>query len=139
MKTSPYLWFAFGVVAGMVIWAGISNQIRVSPPTNDKIQLLSLAPDDVVESPLIVAGRARGTWFFEASFPIELRTAAGQLLTTGIAQAQGDWMTEDFVNFEAKLIFNPGSATEGELIFKKDNPSGLPENDDQVVVPVRFE
>ena len=132
------MWFAFGVIVGMGIWASFGNQLKLNqPPVSEKIQLISIAPEDIVSSPLIVAGRARGSWFFEASFPIELR-AGGRVLATGIAQAQGEWMTSDFVSFEAKLVFDQPASEEGELVFIKDNPSGLPENDDSVSIPVRF-
>jgi len=47
-------------------------------------------------------------------------------------------MTTEFVPFKATLDFNPGTLTEGVLIFHKDNPSGLPENDDQFEIPIRF-
>lgn len=46
-------------------------------------------------------------------------------------------MTEEFVPFTATLRFtSPGG--HGTLILRKDNPSGLPEHDDALVIPVRF-
>lgn len=48
-------------------------------------------------------------------------------------------MTEEFVPFEAKIEFEILATSKGVLILEKDNPSGLPENDDQLRVPVRFE
>lgn len=91
----------------------------------------------VVSSPFVVSGKARGYWFFEASFPIELRDAKGNILETIIAQAQGDWMTTEFVPFTASLIFTkPSSPMPAVLVFKKDNPSGLPENDDSIEIPI---
>lgn len=92
-----------------------------------------------VSSPLHVEGQARGNWYFEASFPVELRDSANNILTTGIAQAQGDWMTTNFVPFEVDLIFtSPGVGTTGTLILRKDNPSGEPQFDDELVIPVIF-
>lgn len=93
----------------------------------------------LVTSPLAVTGRARGNWFFEASFPIELQDQANQLLSQGIAQAQGEWMTEDLVPFTAELTFTaPTTSDSGKLILRKDNPSGLPENDAELSIPIRF-
>lgn len=90
-----------------------------------------------VSSPFVVSGKARGYWFFEASFPIELRDTQGNLLETIIAQAQSDWMTTEFVPFTANLIFTkPSAPMSAVLVFKKDNPSGLPENDDLIEVPI---
>ncbi len=97
----------------------------------------SPAPDAVVKSPLTVTGKARGTWYFEASFPVRLLDADGNELALVPAQAQGEWMTEDFVPFSATLTFAT-SAKAGTLVLQKDNPSGLPENDKSVSIPVRF-
>lgn len=105
-----------------------------------EVRVLSLKAGEVIESPLVIKGEAPGTWFFEASFPIQLMDSNGQVIATAIAQAKGDWMTTDYVPFEATLTFD-GSLSgsgEGELVFKKDNPSGLPENDGEFRMPVRF-
>lgn len=91
-----------------------------------------------IDSPLEIAGEARGTWFFEASFPIRLVDADGHTLGRAIATAQDDWMTEEFVPFKATLSFNLRKAQEGRIILEKDNPSGLPEHDDSFTVPVKF-
>lgn len=93
----------------------------------------------VVSSPLKVQGVARGTWFFEASFPVLLADPYGKTVASGVATAQGDWMTTDYVRFSASLEFKdaPESGT-GKLILKKDNPSGLPENEDFRGIPIVF-
>jgi hypothetical protein len=96
-------------------------------------------PNQVITGPLIIKGEARGTWFFEASFPIKLFDEKGNLLATAIARAKSDWMTEDFVPFEAELNFASPAKQKGNLILEKDNPSDLPENSDQLRVPVILE
>lgn len=115
---------------------------KYTPPTpsveitTSSIRVITPQPSTLITSPLTIRGEARGTWFFEASFPIELVDAAGRIITTTIAQAQGNWMTEDFVPFEATLRFDVTTTTPGELIFKKDNPSGLPQNEAELRIPV---
>ena len=101
----------------------------------DLIQVHNPRPNQRVTSPLEVSGIARGYWFFEASFPIRLLDARGREIAVAIAQAKSEWMTEDFVPFEATLIFD-ASEQPGTLIFEKDNPSGLPEHDDYLSMPV---
>lgn len=96
-------------------------------------------PGDTVSSPVSISGEARGYWFFEASFPVEIRDANGQLLGQWYAEAQGEWMTEDFVPFTSTLTFETPATPTGTLILRRDNPSGLPENDDELTIPVRFE
>ena len=102
------------------------------------IQITKPRPNETIQSPLEIKGEARGYWFFEADFPVKLLDENGELIAGGIAQAQGEWMTEDFVPFEAALEFGVPETNKGLLILEKDNPSGLPENADELRVPVRF-
>ncbi|OHB24960.1 MAG: hypothetical protein A2542_01635 [Parcubacteria group bacterium RIFOXYD2_FULL_52_8] len=95
--------------------------------------------NSIVTSPLEVRGRARGNWYFEASFPARLLDASGQELTAVPAQAEGEWMTTEYVPFKTTLIFSPPTTATGWLVLQKDNPSGLPEHDDEVRIPVRFQ
>ncbi len=106
----------------------------------DLVQATSPLPNTTISSPLVVSGEARGFWYFEASFPIEVLDAGGGVIGQGYAQAQGEWMTEEFVPFESIPITFTAQPTGsmGKVILKKDNPSGLPENDDQLEIPVMF-
>lgn len=105
-----------------------TNLIRIDSPR----------PNAIVTSPLEVTGQARGTWYFEASFPVKLFDGNGEQLAIIPAQAEGEWMTEEFVLFKATLEFIAPTTDTGTLVLEKDNPSGLPENDDSLIVPVRF-
>jgi len=96
-----------------------------------------IKPNQEIKSPLIITGKARGFWFFEADFQIELLDASGSRITTAIAKAGTDWMTEEFVFFKAILEFQ-ATDTKGTLIFKKNNPSGLSQNDDSLIIPVKI-
>lgn len=102
------------------------------------IRVTSLKANDVIGNPLTVAGQARGTWYFEASFPVRLEDANGVMLAQAPAQAQGEWMTEEFVPFSVTLDFEMPTTETGKLILQKDNPSGLPEHDDSLIIPIRF-
>jgi hypothetical protein len=106
--------------------------------TADLIHVTQPQQNAVVKSPLTVSGEARGTWYFEASFPVILVGANGDTLAVKPAQAQGEWMTENFVPFTVTLDFTAPATPEGTLILKKDNPSGLPEHDRELRIPVRF-
>lgn len=106
----------------------VSDLIRVSNPKNN----------DVIKSPLKIAGEARGLWYFEASFPVRLLDGNGKELVIKPAQALDEWMTERFVPFEAVLEFPKPETDSGTLILQKDNPSGLPEHDRELRIPVKF-
>jgi len=108
-------------------------------------------PLQTITSPITVRGMARGTWFFEADFPLYLVNWDGLIIAQSHASAvldpndpESTWMTEDFVEFEGTLEFeNPSFEQEfsqrGTIIFQRDNPSGLPENDDALEIPIMFE
>jgi len=112
---------------------------------SDLIKVTVPAPGAVVANPMTITGEARGQWFFEASFPIMITDWDGKILAETSASAQGDWMTTEFVPFVAELGFespykdgDPEFMKRGTLILKKDNPSGLPEHDNAIEIPVQF-
>lgn len=115
-----------------------NDEVKVVIPKNDNVRVTTPLPESAVESPLTVTGEARGTWYFEASFPVTVRDANNQVLGTGVAQAQGEWMTPEFVPFQTTVSFSTPTTPTGFLILHKDNPSGLPENDAEVRIPIRF-
>jgi hypothetical protein len=102
------------------------------------IMVLSPRPNDIINSGFEVKGEAVGNWYFEASFPVRLVDANGKILAETAAQAQGDWMTGDLVPFSAKLGFAKPETKTGLVILQNDNPSGLPENQKELKVPVNF-
>lgn len=106
----------------------------------DLIRIDNPRPNQTIESPLSITGEARGTWYFEADFSAKLVDESGQQIGSSIpVQAEGEWMTEEFVPYSGTLEFNtPSNATSGTLILEKANPSGLPENADELRVPVKF-
>lgn len=106
----------------------------------DLIVVETPQPNSVLQSSFEIKGRARGYWFFEASFPIVLVAADGTVLLESYIMTADEWMTENFVSFSKTFSFeNPTNAKSGTLILKKDNPSGLPENDDALLIPVLFQ
>jgi hypothetical protein len=107
-------------------------------PKEDLIVVENPRAGEEISSPLFISGKARGYWFFEADFPIELVDENNNLVSSTIATAKGEWMTKDFVPFEATLNFSNPKTDNGFLIFRKDNPSGLKEHDDELRVPVVF-
>ncbi len=105
----------------------------------DLIHIDSPRPNQTIQNPLTITGRARGSWFFEASFPVFLTDWDGRIIGQGIATAKDEWMTTEFVPFEATLTYTTDPnvySDRGTLILKKDNPSGLPEHDDALEIPV---
>lgn len=118
-----------------------AKEVVLSGNALEKFDLIRVAlpkSGGVIQSPVTVQGKARGFWFFEADFPLRVEDAAGKLLGRGVAQAIGEWMSEDFVSFQATLSFERPSSEQGLLILERSNPSGLEENADELKVPIRF-
>lgn len=104
----------------------------------DIVRVTSPRANQTVTSPLHIAGEARGSWFFEASFPVRLLDSEGAVLANYYIQTPLNWMTEDYVAFSANLAFEAPQEGTGTLVLYKSNPSGLQEHDDQLEIPVQF-
>jgi hypothetical protein len=102
----------------------------------DKIVVDSPKPGEAVGTTFSVMGKARGNWYFEASFPLQVLSSQGSLLKEMPVQADGEWMTTEFVPFSETVTLPPGTKGAATLILKNDNPSGLPENDASISIPI---
>lgn len=132
------------VIAGgalLYVQAG-KNQAPAKNPvivSNPNIQVSQPVANSTIASPLNITGQAKGTWYFEASFPIKIYNSSNVLIGQTVGQAQGNWMTTSFVPFTATLTFpaqTPGSS--GTIVFEKDNPSGELTNADSYAVNITF-
>lgn len=108
---------------------------------DDLIIVQSPRIGEKVTNPIVISGKARGTWFFEASFPIVVTNWDGLIIGEGFATADGEWMTEEYVPFTATISYDAtkiGPYSRGSLILKKDNPSGEPQFDDALEYQINF-
>ncbi|MEX2436687.1 MAG: Gmad2 immunoglobulin-like domain-containing protein, partial [Candidatus Paceibacterota bacterium] len=126
---------------GKTFTRDIGNELEKT----DLIRIDNPRPGQTINSPLNITGEARGYWFFEASFPVELQDDNGNVIAQYYATAILDpndpdstWMTEEFVAFESTIEFEKPETKDGTLILRRDNPSGLEENDDELKVPIKF-
>lgn len=129
------------VLVFMLLTADRAGQVATPTPTvasNPNISATAPLPNSVVTSPLTVTGQAKGTWYFEASFPVKLYDGNNNQIAVAPAQALSDWMTTNFVPFSVTLTFATPATQYGTLVLEKDNPSGLPANDDSISIPVLF-
>ena len=115
----------------------VNENINSAPIKENNIIVDAPKANDLISSPYEITGQAR-TWYFEASFPINLLDENDKEIAFAIAQAQDDWMTTEFVPFKATLEFLVDKDQNGTLVFMKDNPSDLPEHDEKYEMPVRL-
>lgn len=122
--------FVFKIEKRLVSYANASaDMIRVTTPP----------PGAVVGKEFKIMGEARGNWYFEASFPIDILDRNGNKLATVVAQAKGEWMTTSFVPFEAQVKVPETYIGPAMVVLRKENASGLPENDASAWYPITIE
>lgn len=92
-------------------------------------------PGAVTGKEFSVVGKARA-WYFEGSFPIEVLDKNGARLAVSYVQAQGDWMTSEWVPFKGEIKVPHTYSGPATLVLHKDNPSGLPEHDASMSFPI---
>ncbi len=116
------------------------QQLQPQPQPSTAAEIIITTPQagQVIHGPFAIEGKAQGSWFFEGVFPIKLLDSNGKEITRGQAHATNDWMTEDFVPFNATLDFKSPTTATGTLVFQNDNPSGLPAKDKEFRLPVQF-
>lgn len=107
--------------------------------SEDNIKVELPAPGNVVGKEFSVVGKARGSWYFEASFPVEVVDENGKVLFQGPAQAEGDWMTTEFVPFKIDIKVPDTYIGPATIVLKKDNPSGDSTKDASVKIPIAVE
>ena len=105
-------------------------------PLDTQVTVTTPQPGATVGRTFTVAGTAPGAWFFEAQFPIQVRDATDDTIASNPAQAQGDWETSGLVTFTDTITIDSSYTGPATLILLRDNPSGLPQNDDSVTIPI---
>jgi len=151
MKSTKKFWYTWSIVVAMLIAGGLGFVFLTSPKnasveiqpfityTNSSIDLIEVTsplPGASVGKEFIVSGKARGAWFFEASFPIKLLDKNGAILAIFVAQATEEWMTTNFVPFNATITIPKSYTGPVTLLLEKDNPSGLPKHDASISFPL---
>lgn len=145
LKTYKLIAFLLTIVLIGIIF--LNKEIFIPSPkseeisTNEETQLssyiqnLNISENEMLSSPLSLTGEAR-LLYSEGIFPIEIISKEGSVVASASATALGDWMTEDFVPFEAVLTFLVEKDTEAFVVLKKSNPPGEKENDLEFQIPV---
>ena len=100
-----------------------SNPEPEQQPETGVITLNNLMENDRVTPGEVITGEVPGRWFFEASFPVELRDINGAIFATTYASTTEDWMTTENVSFTITLPASFSYTGVGELYLKKDDPS----------------
>lgn len=106
------------------------SESKTEIPENQDIIINSPKTGELINSPLIITGQVNGNGWsgFEGQVgTVKLLGADGEILGTAILEPTTDWMRLP-TKFKATLEFTSSKEQNGKLVFKNENPSGMPEN-----------
>ena len=83
------------IVGGFYVYKNSSktsgtDMTQTGVDKSDLIVVDTLASGAAISSLLAISGKARGTWYFEGSFPVTVVESTGVVIGQGIATAQGE-------------------------------------------------
>ncbi|MEK7540989.1 MAG: GerMN domain-containing protein [Patescibacteria group bacterium] len=110
------------------------------PETKLGIEVFLPKSNEEVFSPLEIIGTINGNgWVgFEGQVgTVKLLNSEGEELAVGFLQATTEW-TQLPVRFKTILDFISLNMDAGRLVFNNENPSGLPQNDREFVLPIKI-
>lgn len=123
--------------------ARIANKISESQTEtseNQDIIINSPKAGELISSPLIITGQVNGNGWsgFEGQVgTVILLDENTKVLGTAILEPATDWMRLP-TKFKATLTFVSAKEQNGKLVFKNENPSGMPENNMEFSLPVKI-
>jgi len=116
----------------------LSGQTGSSADDGSGLKIGNVLEGSLVSSPLVIDGEAPGTWYFEGVFPVKIADANGKILGQSSAEAIGDWTTEGYVPFNAKISYSSPQTESGRLIFASADPAGLKANEKSLSIEIKF-
>ena len=105
-------------------------------PLSASVSVSSPLPNASVGKTFTVEGVAPNGWYNEAVFPIQVRDGDDDLIASGQGMAESDWTVSGPVRFHATIRLSQTYSGPADLILLRDNPSGLPQNEDEVTIPI---
>ncbi len=96
----------------------------------------SILPNSAVHGVISYRGIIKNNYFFEGNIRINILNMNKQILKESHATATTDWMTSGPVSFEGVIDLSMLPKGPAYMEIHNDNPSGLPENDKSILIPI---
>lgn len=97
----------------------------------------SVQSGQIISRPITFTGNVPAGWAFEASFPVRIVDANGNVLGQNPARVP-NWMSGTTAWYTVTVMYAKPSTSSGFIVLVRDDPSGLEQNADEVKIPVRF-
>lgn len=91
---------------------------------------------DTVTAGITVSGSARGDWFTQGAFWVEVIAENGDVLIRNQVPSKGNSMTTGMVQFSSSVLISPNYHGPATVRLVNDNPPGHPNPDRSVSIPV---
>ncbi len=105
----------------------------------DDLISFSIWPNSKVHGVVSYRGGIKNNYFFEANIRINVLDMNKKVLKSDFATATTEWMTSGPVSFEGSFDFSGLPKGPAYFEIQNDNPSGLPENDKSILIPIVVE
>jgi len=102
----------------------------------DDLVFFSITSGSEVSGLIDAYGIIKSDYFFEGNLPISVLDANKNILRMTNGAATTDWMTIEPVSFKTSLDLTGLPFGPAYIQIHNDNPSGLPENDKFILVPI---
>lgn len=112
------------------------DEEEATTPTAE-IRVINPRPNQKVDSPLKINGKALGSWFHEGEIPVLMEDRAGNVLGESFAIAQGEVRTDRMITFGGTISFEIPADNRGVLVVEKHHALN-PEDTLSFRVPVTF-
>jgi hypothetical protein len=96
----------------------------------------SIKPGQEVSGKMTATGILSGGYFFEANVGVRILDANKKVLKNGYGMATADWMTAGPIPFTTTIDFTGLPKGKAYVEIRADNPSGLPEYDMSIFIPI---
>lgn len=126
------------IVSFILLWP--KKQEKLPLDTEIGIEVFLPKIDEEIFTPLEIKGTVKGNgWIgFEGQVgTVKLLDSEGNKLAEGILKATTDWM-QSSIRFETTLDFISLNIDTGTLVFHNENPSGLPQNNREFILPIKI-
>lgn len=113
----------------------------VAIETQQELKVLNIVKGDEVQSPVVIEGEAKASWFQDEKFPVLIWDSQERIIGNGVAQAKAEIdprNLEEMIPFIATVDFTLSDLKTGYIVLQHRSPQGVVVSKGSVKIPVQF-